>query len=144
MGDAIRALDLRGPGWKMRIDLEEFFIQPGAQLSRLLKMLEKAESHNALEPIGCGDVLTSTPRILAAMMLLEVELPERLHESELRIRKLTEDIDAERRAHGESGRWERLTDEQYLARQRKRRLQAAQKRLTAHKELILKWIQVQK
>ena len=112
MTDTIRTLDLRGPGWKMRIDLEEFFIQPGVQLSRLLKMLEKAESHNALEPAGCGDVLTCTPRILAAVILLEAEIPKRLHDSELRIRK--------------------------------RRLQAAQKRMTAHKELILKWIQTQK
>ena len=114
MTDTIRTLDLRGPGWKMRIDLEEFFIQPGVQLSRLLKMLEKAESHNALEPAGCGDVLTCTPRILAAVILLEAEIPKR------------------------------LTDDRYVARQRKRRLQAAQKRMTAHKELILKWIQTQK
>ena len=144
MNDIIKTLDLRGPGWKMRIDLEEFFIQPGAQLSRLLKMLEKAESHNALEPAGCGDILTCTPRILAAVLTLEAEIPELLHSTELRIEKLTEDIKTERRAHGESGRWERLTDERYLARLKIRRLQSAQKRLARHKELIEKWIQTQK
>lgn len=144
MNDIIKNLDLRGPGWRIRIDLEEFFIQPGAQLSRLLKMLEKAESHNALEPAGCGDILTCTPRILAAVLTLRAEIPKWLHSTELRIEKLTEDMGAERRAHGESRRWERLTDDRYLARQKKRWLQAAQKRLARHKELIEKWIQTQK
>lgn len=144
MNDMIRGLGLKGPGWRIGIDLEEFLIQPRVNLYRLLKLLDTAESHNALEPVSCGDPATGTPRILAAAMELEAEIPELLHSTELRIEKLTEDIKAERHAAGKSLHWERLTDNLYLARLKIRRLQSAQKRLARHKELIEKWIQTQK
>ena len=145
MNDMIRGLGLRGPGWRIGIDLEEYLQRSNAaQLRRLLKLLDTAENHNALEPVSCGDPAAGTPRILAAAMELEAEIPELLHSTELHTEKLTEDIKAERRAAGESLHWERLTDNLYLARLKLRRLQSAQKRLARHKELIEQWIRTQK
>lgn len=144
MNDMIRCLDLRGPGWKMRIDLEEFFIQPGVQLRRLLKLLDTAESHNALEPVSCGDPATGTPRILAAALTLEAELPEMLHNVLHDIAETTEELLLELKAKGETKHVERLRDRRVSLKEKQRRLLATQKKLAAHKELIEKWIQTQK
>ena len=78
MNDMIRGLGLKGPGWMIGIDLDVFLQGTQNQVRRLLKLLDTAESHNALEPVSCGDPATGTPRILAAAMALEEEIPERM------------------------------------------------------------------
>ena len=122
MNDMIRGLGLKGPGWRIGIDLEEYLQRSNAaQLRRLLKLLDTAESHNALEPVSCGDPAAGTPRILAAALTLEAELPEMLHNVLHDIAETTASL-----------------------KEKQRRLRATQKKLAAHKELIEKWRQTQK
>lgn len=145
MNDMIIGLGLKGPGWRIGIDLEEYLQRSNAaQLRRLLKLLDTAESHNALEPVSCGDPATGTPRILAAALTLEAELPEMLHNVLHDIAETTEELLLELKAKGETKHVEHLRDRRVSLKEKQRRLLATQKKLAAHKELIEKWIQTQK
>lgn len=111
MNDMIRGLGLKGPGWRIGIDLEEYLQRSNAsQLRRLLKLLDTAESHNVLHDIA----------------------------------ETTEELLLELKAKGETKHVERLRDCRASLKEKQRRLLATQKKLTAHKELIEKWIQTQK